>query len=403
MPPHPLSFDRGEGSQVWDIDGNQYTDYVLGWGPLFLGHSHPEVVAAVAAQLPRAQTFGSGHVGEYETAEKVLELVPGAERVLWSNTGTEANQSAFRLARAYTGRQRIVKFTGHYHGWQDNVLVSYRGPEALSNPEPGTGTRGQSRASMSDVRVAVWNDIESVRRLLEGDDHDVAAIIFEPVLANTGVLSIDPEVLRELRDLCTRRGVVLIFDEVITGFRLAAGGAREYFNVIPDLSVYAKAIASGFSLAAIAGRADIIDLVQEGVTHAGTYNGNPIVLAAAKATLDYLDRERPYDRLAGEALRLAAGVREVFEAHGVTGTAHAVGPIVQVALGRSAVTSVPDYLASDWAAYDQLIVALLRRGQFVLPGGRWYLSTAHTAADVSVSIAAISDAVGELVVAGWGS
>lgn len=391
MPPHPLSFDHGSGARLTDVDGNEYTDYVLGWGPLFLGHSHPEVTAAVAAQLSRGQAYGSGHRGEYEAAERVLEAVPAAERVLWSNTGTEANQSAFRLARAYTGRQRILKFTGNYHGWQDNVLVSYRGDGALSSPSPGVGTRGQSHAAMRDVIVAPWLDVEAAASLIA--EHDVAAVILEPVLANTGVLAADVASLRALRELCTRTGTVLIFDEVITGFRLALGGAREHFGVIPDLSVYAKSIASGFSLAALAGRADIIDQVEHGVVHAGTYNGNPIVLSAAVATIDVLARDRPYERLATLAETLAAGAREVFARYGATGSAHSVGPIIQLAWGVDAIDSVAGYHRADWDRYDELIVALLRRGEFVLPGGRWYLSTAHDSAIVEKSLAALDGAV----------
>lgn len=391
MPPHPLSFNRGVGARLTDIDGNEYTDYVLGWGPLFLGHSHPEVTAAVAAQLERGQTYGSGHSGEYEAAERVLAAVPGAERVLWSNTGTEANQSAFRLARAFTGRQQILKFVGNYHGWQDNVLVSYRGEGALSTPVPGAGTRGQSEAAMRDVVVAPWLDIDAAAALIA--EHDVAAVILEPVLANTGVLAADVASLQALRELCTRTGTVLIFDEVITGFRLALGGAREHFGVIPDLSVYAKSIASGFSLAAIAGRADIIDQVEHGVVHAGTYNGNPIVLSAAVATLDVLARDQPYERLAALATKLSDGATSIFTKHGVTGSAHAVGPIVQLARGIDRIGTVADYHEADWAAYDELIVALLRRGEFVLPGGRWYLSTAHDEATIEQSLRALDGAV----------
>ncbi|WP_454140871.1 aspartate aminotransferase family protein [Microbacterium lacticum] len=396
MPPHPLSFDSGVGAHLRDIDGNVYTDYVLGWGPLFLGHSHPAVVEEVGTQLRRGQTFGSGHRYEYLVAEQVLAAVPGAERVLWSNTGTEANQIAFRLARAHTGRQRVVKFAGHYHGWQDNVLVSYRGPDALSSPEPAAGTAGQSRAAMSDVRVAQWNDLDSVEALLADPAESIAAVIVEPVLANTGVLTPAAGFLNGLKALCARYGCVLIFDEVITGFRLALGGAREYFGIVPDLSVLAKGIASGLPLSAVTGRADIIDRVTDDVSHAGTYNGNPIVLAAAHATLAVLRETDPYARLSSLADRMAKEFARALDGAGVTGTAHAVGPIVQVALGIPSLTTVPHYMDADWAAYDRLLVELLRRRQFALPGGRWYLSTAHTSEDVDETVAAFRLALAAL-------
>lgn len=395
MPPHPLTFERGVGATIFDIDGNAYTDYVLGWGPLFLGHSHPEVVSRVGAQLELGQTFGSGHRAEYEAAERVLDAVPGAERVIWSNTGSEANQSAFRLARAFTGKQKVLKFVGNYHGWLDNVLLSYRGEGATHTPRPGTGTIGQSRAAMSDVIVAPWLDVDRARELIEADN-DVAAVIIEPVLANTGVLAASHTQLQALREMCTELGVILIFDEVITGFRLALGGAREYFGVTPDLSVFAKSVASGFSLAAIAGRADVIDQVNHGVVHAGTYNGNPIVLAAACATLDVLKRDQPYERLAALANTLAEGANRIFAAHGVVASAHAVGPVVQMAWGVDRVESVEQYHAADWSKYDELIVALLRRGEFVLPGGRWYLSTAHTSEIVQASLSHLDAAVAAL-------
>lgn len=396
MPPHPLFFERGAGSRILDVDGNWYRDYVLGWGPLFLGHSHPEVLAAVGDQLGRGQTFGSGHRAEYEAAELLVEAVPHAERVLWSNTGTEANQSAFRLARAHTGRQRILKFVGNYHGWMDNVLVSYRGDEGLSHPKPGAGTNGQSLAAMTDVHVAPWNDLATATEILEERSNDIAAVIVETVLANTGLLAADPDFVRGLREVTTRLGIVLIFDEVITGFRLALGGAREHYGVTPDLSVYAKSLASGFSLAAIAGRADIIEQVNAGVVHAGTYNGNPIALSAAVATLTVLTRDNPYEALTQRASRLAQQAQTAMDSQGVVGSAHAVGPIVQMVLGRDRLETVEDYLACNWGHYDELIVALLRRGQFVLPGGRWYLSTAHDDAAIDESVAALSDALGSL-------
>jgi glutamate-1-semialdehyde 2,1-aminomutase len=316
--------------------------------------------------------------------------------VLWSNTGTEANQSALRLARAFTGRQRFVKFGGHYHGWQDSVLVNYRGDGATRVPQPSSGTRGQSRAAMSDVSVARFNDLDSVRSLLADRSADIAAVIVEPVLCNSGVLLPEAGFLEGLRELCTETGTVLIFDEVITGFRLALGGAAEYFSVTADLTIMAKAIASGFSLAAIGGRADIIDQVNNGVVHAGTYNGNPIALAAAQATLGYLARERPYEVISARAARLAEGATSALAAEGIRGHAHSVGPIVQVALGTDRVEAFDQYLNADWALYNRLIVALLRRGQFVLPGGRWYLSTAHTDADISQSLDAFVDAAKEI-------
>lgn len=396
MPPHPLCFDHGRGAQITDIDGHTYTDYVLAWGPLVLGHCHPAIETEVAAQLQRGATFGSGHRLEHEVAEQVLEALGWADRILWSNTGTEASQSALRLARAHTGRQRVLKMTGNYHGWHDPMLVSYRGPEAATSPHPTPGTRGQSVAAMSDVDVVPFNDMEAAVAALRDSSRDLAAVIVEPVLNNSGVLEADREYLRTLREVCSETGTVLIFDDVINGFRLALGGSREHFGVTPDLVLLAKGIAGGYSLAAIAGRADIIDQVTQGVVHAGTYNGNGIALAAAHATVGHLAETKPFERMAGLASRLAGGMDARMRAHGVRGHAHAVGAVAQLALGIDRLDSFADYMEADWDRHSQLIVELLRRGQFTMPGGRLYISTEHTTDDIDATLAAFDDAMAAL-------
>lgn len=386
MKPHPIFFTGGSGPELTDVDGNTYLDYVLGWGPVILGHGHPALVAAVGDQLARGATYGSGHHFEYEVAEAVLAAIPLTERVLWANTGSEAVQVALRLARAHTGRQRFVKFVGHYHGWTDPVLVGYRPDEhgALDAP----GTRGQSRSAVQDVWLARWGDPDSVAEILKSPGSDVAAVFVEPVLCNSGVIEAPPGYLAELRALCDASGAVLIFDEVITGFRIAYGGAVERYGVHPDLVVLGKAIAGGFSLAAVAGRADLIDQTEDGVVHAGTYNGNPIVLAAAAATLAELRAPGVYDRLEAAGAALATGMRESVARHGVTAAINQVGPIVQCLPAVEQAHDFESFLAADQTFYDALSVQLLRRGVFTLPGGRWYLSTAHTQQNVADTVAA---------------
>ncbi|MFU8850177.1 aspartate aminotransferase family protein [Micromonospora sp. SL1-18] len=398
MPPHPLFFHRGAGSRLWDVDGNDYLDYVLGWGPVIVGHSHPAVVAAVGEQLHRGQTFGSGHVLEYEVAERLCSRIPGAERVLWSNTGSEAVQVALRLARAHTGRRRFVKFEGHYHGWTDPMLVSYR--NLAEDGRPVLSSAGQHPGVLADVSVLPFNDSAAVAELLSQPGSDIAAVLVEPVLCNTGVLPPAPGFLEELRAACDRSGAVLVFDEVITGLRIAAGGAAERYAVTPDLTVLAKALAGGFSLSAVTGRADIIEQVTSGVVHAGTYNGNPIALAAAAATLDLLAGPDVYPHLEAVSAQLADGLRTVLARHGVTAHVHHVGPVLQLSPGITKVRTARDVLAADWAFYNELIVEALRRGLFLLPGGRWYLSTEHSAADVAQTVAALDDALAELGRAG---
>lgn len=397
MPPHPLFFREGRGARLTDVDGHTYLDYVLGWGPVILGHGHPGLSTAVAAQLPRGATFGAGHLLEPAVAETVIARVPGAERVLWSNTGSEATQVALRLARAGTGRRRFIKFGGHYHGWSDAMLVGYR-PDAEGRF--GLGSRGQSTQALEDVTVAPWGDLETVRELLRESDGGYAAVFCEPVLCNSGVLAPPPGFLEGLVDVCRATGTVLVFDEVITGFRMAHGGAAQRYGVEPDLTVLAKAVAGGFPLAAVAGRADLLDATTTGVVHAGTYNGNPVVLAAAAATLTALDAPEVYDDFERRGRDLADGFRAVLTGSGVPATVHQVGPVVQCIVGVRDSTSFDDFMQADQHFYDRLIVEMLSRGVFALPGGRWYLSTAHSDADINETVEVFSDALDAVLEAG---
>ena len=396
MPPHPTFFERGLGPRLWDVDGNEYLDYVLGWGPVILGHCHPALIDAVTVQMGLGQTFGSGHRLEYEAAEAVCAAMPGVERVLWSNTGTEAVQSALRLARAVTGRQLILKFEGHYHGWLDSVLLGYRAPLESGSP-PRPETLGQSTTVLGDVVVVPWNDAEAFSRAMAAHGSDIAAVIAEPVLCNSGVIEAAPGFLELLRQTTTDRGSLLIFDEVITGFRIALGGATERFGVEPDLRTLGKALGAGLPVSAIAGRAELIDRVTSGVVHAGTYNGNPIVLSAVLATVEELSRPGTFDAFEERSGELAAGLRQALASAGVAHAVNRTGPVVQCALGVTTLTSYADYAAADWALYDRLVVALQERGVFALPGGRWYISTAHAAADIDATVDAFTAAIRSVV------
>lgn len=395
MRPHPLFFERGSGSRLFDVDGREYVDYVLGWGPLILGHSHPAIVDAVGAQLRLGQTFGAGHRGEFEVAEQVIEAIPGAEKVLWSNTGSEAAQIALRLARAATGRVRFIKFHGHYHGWSDPMLLGYRpGADGCLD---GLTSRGQHPRSLDDVVMVGWNDLDAVAAVLAQPGHDIAAIFTEPVLCNSGVLAPAEGFLAGLRRLCDAHGVALVFDEVITGFRVAYGGAAVRYAVTPDLVVLAKAIAGGLSLSAVTGHAELLDQAADGVVHAGTYNGNPLALAAAGATLSRLAQPGTYQEFETNAAELVTGLRNAFADGGAAAAVHHVGPVVQCIPGVAEADSFGRFMAGDWSWYDTFTVHLLQRGIFVLPGGRWYLSTEHNTDDISTTIHAVGDAVAATV------
>jgi glutamate-1-semialdehyde 2,1-aminomutase len=390
MKPHPIFFDHGAGPRLIDVDGNSYLDYVLGWGPVILGHGHAGLTAAVADQIPRGATFGSGHVLEALAAEKVVERIPGVDRVLWTNTGSEANQVALRLARAATGRQRFVKFRGHYHGWTDAFLLGYR-PDGAGSL--GLGSRGQSAEALAAVTMVDWGDLAALETELVRPGADIAAVFMEPILVNSGVVEPPPGFLAAVRDLCDRTGIVLVFDEVITGFRVARGGAVERYGVQPDLVVLAKAIAGGYPLAAVAGRADLIDLVEAGVVHAGTYNGNPVSLAAACATLDALDAPGTYDDFERRGRSLAAGLAAAMVAEGFPVTVTSAGPVVQLIPMVDDARTFDEFLAADERFYSRLSVELLSRGVFVMPGGRWYISTAHTDDDIATTTEVFADAV----------
>lgn len=388
--PHPLFFSSGAGATLTDVDGNVYIDYVLGWGPNILGHGNPRLVAAVTDQITRGATYGAGHRFEIEAAEALLALYPDFDRVLWSNTGTEANLAALRIARAATGRRRFVKFTGHYHGWSDTMLLGYRrfAEDGGVIPE----TRGQAPDALAQLELVPWGDAEALRVVLENST-DIAAVVLEPVLCNSGVIAPPPGFLEAVRELCTAHGIVLVFDEVITGLRIARGGAVERFGVVPDLVVLAKAIAGGLTLAAIVGSAELLDLTQHGVTHAGTYNGNPLVLAAAVATMAELGEEGVYEDFERRGARLADGLRGALAAAGIIGAVNQVGPVVQFVFAVDQLSNTADFFAADQARYDRLAVALLARGIYVMPGGRLYLSTAHTDEQIDATIAAFVDAL----------
>jgi glutamate-1-semialdehyde 2,1-aminomutase len=400
MKPHPLFFRSGEGPRLTDLDGNSYLDHVLGWGPVILGHGHPGLTKAVAGTIGGGATFGAGHRWEYEAAERVVAAIPGVERVIWSNTGSEATQVALRLARAATGRRRFVKMIGHYHGWSDTFLLGYR-PDAQGRVD-ALGSQGQRETVLADVSLLPFGDLEAAARVLKRPESDVAAVFVEPVLCNSGVIAPPEGYLAGLRELCDATDTVLIFDEVITGFRLAYGGAVQKYGVRPDLVVLAKAIAGGYPLSAVAGRAALLERVTSGVVHAGTYNGNPVVLSAAVATMDALAEDGVYPAFEARGQELAQGLRESIARHGVPGAVNQVGPVVQCLFGVQRADDFQAFLAGDQVFYDRLIVQMLRRGVFALPGGRWYISTAHTADDIATAVGVFDEALAATLADGPG-
>jgi glutamate-1-semialdehyde 2,1-aminomutase len=394
--PCPLFFQSGSGAYLVDVDGNEFIDYTLAWGPLILGHCSEVIHAAVSKQMGTLQQVGAQHDLEWEVAEQICRLVPSADQVLFSNTGTEAVQVAIRLARAFTGRNKILRFEGHYHGWMDNVLTGYRPASETSGGPARKPSEGMSATAESETIALPWNDLSLVEDLLREHGNSIAAIITEPILGNSSCLMPLPGYLQGLRDLATRYGCVLIFDEVITGFRVHVGGAQSYFGVTPDLTTFGKAIAGGFSLSAVAGRSEILKLVAEHrVVHAGTFNGNPLSLAAAKAVLDYLesDQGEVLNRIRANGELLINGIRAIAEKQNVPILINGVGSIFHLSF-----TDVPamhnfrDTLVADPVIRDRFVQRVLCHGVYLLPDGRWYLSAAHRVEDIQKTLAAVASA-----------
>ena len=394
LAPAPLFFERGDGPYYFDVDGHKLLDYTLAWGPLILGNNHPGVNRAVTKQLSQAYAFGAQHRGEIELAERLVQILPGVERVVLSNTGTEAVQAALRFARASTGRSKIIKFEGHYHGWLNNVLVSYRlkaDDPCATLPTCG----GQPAAEYAETLVLPWNDLDAIADAFRRYPNEIACVLTEPVLANGGSCMPRPGYLEGIVELCRSNGAVSIFDEVITGFRLALGGAREYFGIQPDLSIYAKALAAGFTLSAVGGRAEILRVIEEGRTiHAGTYNGNPINLAAAIATLDALAEPGTYDRMHAHGLRLREIIEQVAARLKIPAVTVGTGTVFSVHFGlTSAPQTYRDTLSADAGRYAQFRLAMLHEGVQLLPDGRWYVGAAHGDAELQIAQKAIERAL----------
>ena len=393
--PHPLFFERAAGARIWDADGNAYTDYALSQGPLLVGHSHPAVLARVADEMARAQLVGGQHRLEVEVAERIRDLVPCAELVRFSLTGTEAVQAALRLARACTGRPRYVKFEGHYHGWLDNVMISVHPSPAEAGPAEAPRSlpesAGQSPDAVNEAIVLPWNDPTALERTLAARHAEIAAVIAEPFLCNTGCIPPEPGYLEGLRALCDRYGILLIFDEVITGFRLAAGGAQEYLGITPDLATFGKALGGGFPIAVLAGKEHYMRRLTEGAVHAGTFNAYTPGMAASAATLDVLtDGVDPvYPRLFRAGQALMAGLRAAAAETGHAVLLQGPGPMFHFAFtAREQIRNYRDYQDVDGAQYARFARGLLDRGVRVIGRGLWYVSTAHTDQDITDTVAA---------------
>ena len=384
---YPRFLEKGKGSHVWDVDGNEYVDFICSWGPLILGHCQEDVEKAVAESIGKGLSFGAPTAIEVEMAQLVCEMT-GVEMVRMVNSGTEAVMSALRLARGATGRSKIIKFAGCYHGHSDSMLVK-AGSGALTGGAPDSA--GVPKEMAEDTLTADYNDLGSVRALLEANRGQVAAVIVEPVAANMGVVPPKPGFLQGLRQLCDEFGSLLIFDEVITGFRLAPGGAQEYYGVRADLGTYGKIIGGGMPVGAYGGSRKLMELVAPlgPVYQAGTLSGNPVAMAAGLTQLKLLKAHpEVYEHLERRGALLQAGLEEALK--GMDAQVNRVGSILTVFFTKEPVTGYAQAKASDLEQFKRWYLGLLSQGIYAAPSQfeAMFLSDAHTDADIQKAITA---------------
>ena len=362
----PRFFESGAGCYVRDTEGNEYLDTVGSWGPLILGHAQPEILAAASAAMQKGSTFGAPTKGEILLAEKVAEMVPSVEKLRLVSSGTEATMSALRLARGYTKRAKVIKFSGCFHGHADSFLVAAGSGVATFNIP---GSPGVTAGTVADTLLAEYNDLSSVEALFTQYPGEIAAIIVEPVAGNMGVVPPQPGFLEGLRDLTTKDGALLIFDEVISGFRLAPGGAQQRFGVTPDLTTLGKILGGGFPLGAFGGRADIMSaLAPEGpVYQAGTLSGNPVAVAAGLKTLELLSAPGFYEKLDSLADKLDAKLREVADASGVPYRLQRVGSMMTLFFVEQDVTGWKQAATCDTERYAKFFHGMLDQGVYIAP------------------------------------
>ena len=391
----PVFIQKAQGSHIFDVDGNEYIDYVGSWGPMILGHSHPAVIEKVQSILLNGTSFGAPTAYELELAEIICDMVPSVEMVRLVNSGTEATMSAARLARAYTGRDKIIKFEGCYHGHGDSFLIKAgSGAATLGHPS----SPGVTKASASDTLIAVFNDIESVKKLFEQYPGKIAALIIEPVAGNMGVVTPGENFLNQLRQLCDTHKSVLIFDEVMTGFRLAEGGAQELYSITPDLTTMGKVIGGGFPIGAYGGKKEIMELIAPSgpVYQAGTLSGNPVAVTAGTATLEILRKEQVIDKINRLSRQFAEGMKSIisslplrYQCRGSMGT---------LFFREGAVNNFAAAAGSNTVLYAEFFKRMLDKGVYLAPSQfeASFISCAHTQDDIDLTLSAARASLKEI-------
>lgn len=403
--PFPLYMKSGSGSHIVDVDGNTFIDYLMSYGSLLLGHAHPAIRTALNDQITRGTMFGTCNTHEVELAKLICRLVPCAELVRYANSGSEAICGAIRAARGYTGRNRILKFEGHYHGWVDVLAVSNR-PDAqqagpLEQPNSQPHSRGIPSGVVEDVVICPWNRPDLLRAILDREQGQIAAVIAEPIVANNACIMPQEGYLETLRKECTQRGIVLIFDEIVTGFRVAPGGAQQLFGVEPDIAVFSKALGGGLPLSAFAGRREIMKHIAENtVKHGGTYNGNPLCASASRAVLEMIAYRPVLDNMDKRGRQIMTAIERAAADHHIPCVVQGTGAMFQVVFTDRGepLRHYRDLLAADHSRHRQFRHALLRRGLLMNESSTacWFISASHTQDDIDATVEAIESAFAEM-------
>jgi glutamate-1-semialdehyde 2,1-aminomutase len=400
--PYPLYIAHGRGSRIWDADGNQFIDYLLSYGSVILGHAHPGQTEALHTQLDLGTMFGTCNTLEVELAEQICRMVPCAKLVRYANSGSEAMSGAIRAARGFTGKSKILKFEGHYHGWVDVLAVSNRPSIEQAGPADAPNSvahsLGMPAGVVHDVVIAPWNDLTTLRQILDTHKDQFAAIVAEPIVANNACIMPAPGYLEGLRAECDRRKIILIYDEIVTGFRTSPGGAQDLFGVIPDIAVYSKAIGGGLPIAAFAGRRDIMDMVAANtVKHGGTYNGNPLCAASALYTLRQLNDPAVRSRIDSAGRPIMEAIARTAHDRGIPAVIQGEPSMFQVVFNADgkAPQNYRELQSADTKRYANFRQNLLERGIHSNSSGLacWFISSAHTPDDTALAVAAIEESL----------
>ncbi|MEQ7802641.1 aspartate aminotransferase family protein [Pedobacter sp. ASV1-7] len=401
--PHALFYTHGKGSKIYDADGNEYLDFTLSQGPLILGHSHPHVLKSINEYSEQGQLYAGQHIKEVELAETIQRLIPSAELMRFCLDGSEAIQTAFRLSRAKTGKQKFLRFEGHYHGWMDNVCWGISAPSAaalgdLENPEVFPWTEGLPGHSKDEFIILPWNDLDLLKKVVKERHEEIAAIITEPIMCNSGCILPNEGFLAGIRTICDEFNITFILDEVITGFRVSINGAQKYFNILPDISIFAKAMGSGYPISAVVGKKEWMELiVQSKVIHAGTMNSSNAPIAAALATIEVLEKENPYERMYRLGLKLMDGLRKAAKGTGHNLLVQGLGPMFNT--GFTDLGSVNNYretFSYDKAKLSKFVAAMHDEGIRIIGRGLWYISAVHTEEEIDYTIEVVRNVLQKL-------